>query len=837
MRKKFGSDPRIDFYFLALIAFLSMGMGSSYITVNGSYARFYQNQYGPAVMVALGKGYHNPVTSDIPELKKFLQSETRELNIDALPQNIATKELTALQTRWRYLLTTVGFLWKVFGINWDSLIILYLTFFTASNCFTYLIARNFLPRTWALFIGLLLVFSPLNLHFLPQLRDYSKAPFILFYIFLVFRLFQKERSPVETYGYFSLLGIVGGVGLGFRADMIILVPLSLLIAVTMVRSSHPGTRLWKTMGYKVSVCIVFILAFVVASFPILSGRSSTGSNSFHVLILGHAEVYDEVAGIGGVNYSFDTHYKDAYVYTLAVSYAQRVGLFPEGHVIQYQSKDYDIATGTYYKSLVALIPADFYLRTYRTFENILNYLPFTTPVTENLFKNELLKTLFETRWNLLGFLSGFGLLFFITNLLIFAYRDFRKAWLYAIVFLYFLSYPSLQLRERHFFHLESLYWLNVALFFYLGGGLLTRMIFKLNWKFIISKENTLRFFKTMVVLAIAIVLFFTGLISLRFVQEKNLKNYFNKIQAADYESIPFEMEANEGKCQVHFSPNTTDLSLLKGPTDFVTNFIRLRLFVSGNGNASMAIQYQGDRATDLTSVYSFQQNESMADEIIEFYFPVYETAATFRMRGKRSFDGVTISANDGCEVLSIERLADISSLSFLPVLLLSSSHREPMSYYSRSVPGMLPRYPKIRWRRSNNMLTQSPSNGKLNVERKNNAHINLLQSKEVDRKILDVSDKLVFQKGKKYELYLDALVSGDKPVYLQLRREGIESVVELSFLLKGKSGRVIRSFEFLPKIIDNCEYRLVAVFPQGEGDTQIRWNHLYLTQINIETIR
>src|SRR5436190_19599805 len=150
--------------------------------------------------------------------------------------------------------------------------------------------------------------SSLQIMFVPSVRDYSKSAFILAAIPLTVVLASRARSRAAMFAAAVGAGIVIGVGIGFRQDVIVMVPIT-IACVLLFRGSRP----WTSLSEKAQVLAVFMLALIVTSFPIISKFSTKGSNSYHVILLGLADPYDDGIGITRSVYRVLPYYDDAYV--------------------------------------------------------------------------------------------------------------------------------------------------------------------------------------------------------------------------------------------------------------------------------------------------------------------------------------------------------------------------------------------------------------------------------------------------------------------------------------------------------------------------------------------
>src|SRR5262249_1427671 len=90
----------------------------------GGEQYFYQSEFGPAVMVACGRGFLNPDTDTIPPLAAFLSQQTDAFDCASLPASISASDPDPYQRVSRYLELTVALIWKVTGVSWSRLVVL-----------------------------------------------------------------------------------------------------------------------------------------------------------------------------------------------------------------------------------------------------------------------------------------------------------------------------------------------------------------------------------------------------------------------------------------------------------------------------------------------------------------------------------------------------------------------------------------------------------------------------------------------------------------------------------------------------------------------------------------
>lgn len=438
-----------------LLFALSTYFGMTYVATYGQNGVYFQQYYGPAVMVAAGRGFVNPDASASPMLNAFLEQQTRSLDVRELPELLPTKQVTQLQARWLYMLYTVGTIWRFLGVSWDSLLPLFGIFCGSVTVTTYYIFRLVTNRFLAAIVAIFLTLSPFNLLFLPDLRDYSKAPFILGSVACLGALIKLDLSTRRQNLLVTSLGIMLGIGLGFRKDVIICIPPAIIVFLLLL----PGNPL-KQWRKRTSVAILFLCSFLLTAWPLLSAMREKGGTTAHVLILGLMEPFDKSLGIGGAPYSFGQEYLDAYVYSQVNGYWLRQG---DGTDIPYATPSYDNACSVVHRHLLLNFPADMVVRWIAATERILDYGPFLTETWIETSRNPLIERLFLWRWHWFKWMSGAGLLLaFCTSVILAAVR-LRFALGYMLMVAYFTGYSSLQFQHRHYFHLEFICWWPIIL--------------------------------------------------------------------------------------------------------------------------------------------------------------------------------------------------------------------------------------------------------------------------------------------------------------------------------------------------------------------------------------
>ncbi|HKF67186.1 MAG TPA: hypothetical protein VKB36_11665, partial [Vicinamibacterales bacterium] len=86
----------------------------------GRHPGFYQLYFEPGVMIACGKGF---VVSDpqVPAIGRFLREQTTTFNCNDIPPEAILMRAGGFPATARYLMTAVGWAWRMAGVSWRKL--------------------------------------------------------------------------------------------------------------------------------------------------------------------------------------------------------------------------------------------------------------------------------------------------------------------------------------------------------------------------------------------------------------------------------------------------------------------------------------------------------------------------------------------------------------------------------------------------------------------------------------------------------------------------------------------------------------------------------------------
>src|SRR5262249_22605969 len=212
--------------------------------------------------------------------------------------------------------------------------------------------------------------SAMHLKFLPSLRDYSKAPFMLALMFLLGLVVARRAGWRGVVAVSAAYGAVAGIGYGFRTDFASQLPPFILVLFAFL----PGGLL-ANRRLKVAAAAACVAGFVVAAWPVIAtiDRARPGCQ-WHVVQLGFASQFSSPLGIEPAPYEVSRQYLDEYAHTTVTSYAGRV--HPGIGRLDYCEAGHGAATSAFLGAVVRRFPADIIARGYASILRIVE-LPLT----------------------------------------------------------------------------------------------------------------------------------------------------------------------------------------------------------------------------------------------------------------------------------------------------------------------------------------------------------------------------------------------------------------------------------------------------------------------------
>jgi hypothetical protein len=347
----------------------------------------------------------------------------------------------------RYLLLSVAVMFWLFGVAWASLTPLYGLLYGSTIALGYGIFRLGMGRWMAVLCSILLMTSPVHLQQLPQLRDYSKAPFFFLIILVLGWLLKRPRPLGQSLPLAAVAGFFGGLGLGFRQDVSIAAG-AFCLFIVLFSPGSPRATWWR----RAAVVMVFVAAFAVLGAPIIKVLARV-NNSTHDTIIGFMHYCDQRLGVQAPLYDFGDPFKDEYVRAMLMGYAYRT----EGRteVFRHYSPDYDAAGKAYFRAMALTFPGDLITRGYAAVLRTIDELQVSAHnAAPRGVTNQFLARLFQWRRDALDALPGGGRYHVAAMLLILAAVNVRLGIATFFGILLFAGYPALRFSERHAFHME-----------------------------------------------------------------------------------------------------------------------------------------------------------------------------------------------------------------------------------------------------------------------------------------------------------------------------------------------------------------------------------------------
>ncbi len=387
----------------------------------------------PAIMMNAGNGFTNTEPAEIPDLRAFLDFQAPKFDCRLLDDEVKRIPLHPFQEYHRYLIYSVAAIWRLFGVSWDAMKILIVLFFCMASLCVFGICRLAMNSLISLFAATGFIYAQPVLWTLPIFRDFAKAPFILSLIFLL-GITIRRRVSGRVYILLSvLIGMLLGVGMGFRRDMMVFLPVSLffLLVCRMRPVAHPVVARLLAAG-------MLVVLFVVSGFPIHKALFRDGYVASHDTIMGLSSYSDHELGILQPA-SYEKHYllNDLYCTLKAHDLAKRGVTFPrEVYAELCNDSNFDFAMKrAYVMEIFKTFPGDLIARAYAA---VLRMSTSIVPAKSSWARH------IEER----------GLWFLIAGLLLIAAKTPVRAWLILIMLCYFCGYTSLQFAFRHAFHMS-----------------------------------------------------------------------------------------------------------------------------------------------------------------------------------------------------------------------------------------------------------------------------------------------------------------------------------------------------------------------------------------------
>lgn len=400
--------------------------------------------YGPAVMLACGRGFYQPDLAFSPPLGEFLRNERETLSPDVLPKHLPEAE-NSVSSYHRYLLYTVAFFWRIYGISWAGLEPLCALLLGICAFAVYGIMRLGMGRLLSAGLAVFFTLSPQMLTMMNSLRDFSKAPFILLLIFILGAMI-KYRFRFGTLAALSIvLGLLNGIAMGFRQDALVFVaPALVIVPIAAFRARH--SLRWSCLLPP----LLFLAAFLATAHPML-GRMEGGAQPYHPMVQGFSMKRAASLGMEPGAYEPLASGSDNYTFAMLQDYYRRVNKEPDA-IFGFNSPGAEKAGRQFLADMAFHFPADLLARGYAA---LLRTLRYTDGIPIWSMAGSFWKDLFETsHFTLKNHLHYFGIIYAGIAILLISGHSLSLAFGLLFFVLFICGYVSLQCEFRHAFHLS-----------------------------------------------------------------------------------------------------------------------------------------------------------------------------------------------------------------------------------------------------------------------------------------------------------------------------------------------------------------------------------------------
>lgn len=541
----------LDLVLCCTLFFAGYSTGEIYLKSMKGLPRMFPGRhtqwFHPVVLLACGRGYVRITKSFPPKLSEFLEGKSDVFSCEDLPakDKLVTTSPNSFDRHHTYLMMLIAFVWRISGvITWSGLIPLLSFMFGISIAASYGIFRLGMGRVLSVSGATLLAFSGMHLSNLIYLRDFSKEPFFLVFIFiLVVLVTQRLVNPKKLLLISAALGAVIGIGFGFRHDTFILIPLFIITVLFFL----PGSVKCH-INIKIAAIALFATTFCIVGYKPLKVTSSSVDTRarFHPTLLGLNTRITKNLGLNNSLYDFGNIYSDSYISVVAHSYSEV--FFEDKDYSRRGTTDYNEKEGRYLMGIVKNFPADILVRTYAAPLSVLD-LPFKY----NHFKHpEFIKKIKPLRYvdQALQFFKGKGVFLSVLAVFVISLSNLRIGIFLFFLILYLGGYTVVQFTGRHHFHLEflSLWTLGFLLQKVIGFFVaLTHSSSRDSVFQTISKplESLAAIRKPLAVFTLAISMFIMLLFLLRIYQTKNVQNMIQTISSMETEKFELENAPND----------------------------------------------------------------------------------------------------------------------------------------------------------------------------------------------------------------------------------------------------------------------------------------------------
>ncbi len=566
--------------------------------------------------------------------------------------------LVQVGTTWQlqeYFHRALGAWFQVVGPRVIGFITFQAAMFGLTCTVAYLIFRLAFSRLLALAGAAAIMLSTSHLSMAGLLIEYTKAPWILAAVLLCAVIVRYDAVDKHLYWSSIGLGLVSGIGIGFKPDVLAVLPLAVATPLLFVRAV--GARSWSR---RMIASALVALGILLAGGPMLYRNffATTGS-LLPVQLLGGQDFETEALYAITPLYDYGLIYNDSHITWLINSYGQRVlGMTV---VSAFYGREMQEMASSLLIALWTTFPADLMLRVIAGTIRVLQ-------------------------------LNGLPVVISIAGLFVIFARSRREGWFVAMVIVYLSAYVSLVFQRRHFFHLEFISWflLGAVLSAVLAGAVATvralaaRRVPELITSLQIQRQPAMRAVLAMGVIAAGGTL---ALLGVRAYQQRTVTGLVERYQATPRQSRPFTIGQNDDD---HVTVRAAALSLQDRPApdpsvlppaaDYLVLTFRCRdertIGVRMKYLAPLEDWSNWNRHFDVICAGAGTESTMM--------LPVYQYAPAYVL------DGLVMSGEDAAALESVSTMRADSSIALWLNLLIPGDWRDRSWYELLKLPPTMP---------------------------------------------------------------------------------------------------------------------------------------------------
>ncbi len=653
LTKLCGYKITVEILIIISLVIASYFVGLRYMQNFHGKQEFYQDAFAPAVMLACDRGFVAVDKKKSPAvLADFLQTKTKALSCSELPKKLAIIPFSRYQNTEYYLLLSAGLLWKYTGVSWPNLYPLNAVLFALTILGIYALLRLGSGIIIALLVSTL--FFKLSFYYgmLPQLRDYSIAPFIVLYLFVLGSLVKFPYKSWRTIGLACLAGVIFGIGFGFRIDLLLFAPFFILLLLFFTE-----TRITDKLFSKSIASVIYLIIIAVLGYPIFK---MLGHNDlFHNALQGFSTSHTYNLGIiPAPLYGYHYKYTDYFIHYIVISYFNHV--LHMSVPLHGGTPLYAKVSSQYFWHFVLTFPADMVIRVLASIYNILSF-PYVK------LANHLFVSLMAV-----SIMKYFAAIAAISAIIIICKISFRIA-LIVLFFLFFLgAYPVVQYEYRHMFYLAFVpFWIAAFLL-------------QCGYNVIFSPKGTYSVTQTEWRRIIIFVATFGGLLLIVLggaigYQNYSLTKLFNKYEHAKVQRLPVLNKIKNNNYTFIKLPNFTTGSKAQG-VGYGILAVTFNQRLCNRNPLYMRVKY--DTWPPADKYYGLYEYNLMthtvrlkASKITKVFIPIYLNAG-----GK--FIGIDIPNDESKCFVRAEKIVDTSQFPIEVIVKLPSNWRQLTKHQS-----------------------------------------------------------------------------------------------------------------------------------------------------------